>query len=62
MGIKKTFKKDDLPKVEPMFKGNVGKTGIIFNKHHPYFSELPKELKGLQEVNFGLPINSFNNG
>lgn len=57
--MKKTIKKSDLPKVDKMFRFNVGKKGIIFNKYHPYFTELEKDYKGLLKVNFGLPLWDF---
>ena len=60
MGIKKKFIKSDLPKVGKMFAFNVGKEGIIFNKYHPYFDNIPQSLKGFASVNFGLPV--FKNG
>lgn len=40
---------------DEMFKNNVGKTEIIFNSDHPYFS-VPKEFKKFAEENFGLEI------
>ena len=54
--MKKTFKKENLPKVDKMFRFNVGKKGIIFNKYHPYFANIPKELEGFASINFGLPV------
>ena len=41
--------------MQPMFKSNVGKTGEVFDKSHPYF-DVPKEDKGLAKRNFNLPI------
>lgn len=41
--------------MQPLFKSNVGKTGEVFDKSHPYF-DVPKEDKGLAKRNFNLPI------
>jgi SPP1 gp7 family putative phage head morphogenesis protein len=41
--------------MDDSFKFNVGKTGEIFPKDHPYF-DVPKEYKGLAKENFNLPI------
>ena len=42
------------PKNEnPVFGTNVGKTGLIFPKKHPYF-DVPKEFKSEQLRNFGF--------
>ena len=37
------------------FDVNVGKTGMVFSKDHPYF-QIPKEYHKLAENNFNLPI------
>lgn len=47
---------EDLVEPAPVFNNNVGKTGEIFNKHHPYF-DVPKEYKEFAKENFGLPID-----
>lgn len=46
---------DNLPmdNIPDDFKNNPGKTGEIFTKEHPYFSEAPK---GLAKNNFGLSV------
>ena len=41
--------------MHPMFKNNPGKTGMIFNEHHPYF-DVPDEYKYLAKQNFNLTI------
>lgn len=38
---------------DPVFGANVGKTGLIFPKKHPYF-DVPKEFKQDQKNNFGF--------
>lgn len=38
---------------EPVFSGNVGKTGLIFNTEHPYF-DVPSKFKKAQRNNFGF--------
>jgi hypothetical protein len=35
----------DLPELAPMFRNNVGKTGIVFPESHPYFQEVSKADK-----------------
>ncbi|WP_188815586.1 phage head morphogenesis protein [Hymenobacter cavernae] len=34
-----------LPEPDPLFSGNVGKTGVMFPKEHPYYAELSDEAK-----------------
>lgn len=34
----------DYPPVNPIFKTNIGKTGLIFPKNHSYFKEIPVEV------------------
>lgn len=46
---------EDIETPDPVFDNNVGKTGEIFNKHHPYF-DVPKEYKEFAKRNFGLPV------
>lgn len=39
---------DKLPSIEPipkMFRTNLGEQGIIFPKNHPYFNDIPKDVK-----------------
>jgi SPP1 gp7 family putative phage head morphogenesis protein len=36
---------DELPQLKDMFKNNVGKKGVIFPEHHPYFKVLKKDKK-----------------
>lgn len=48
-----------LPEIKPFFKNNVGKTGKIFNGHHPYFKRVPKRYKKWAKVNFGLPFKQL---
>lgn len=31
-----------MPEIKPMFRRNVGETGVIFKEDHPYFSQIPK--------------------
>lgn len=38
------------------FQNNVGITGEIFTKDHPYFTEVPKRDKAFARRNFDLPI------
>jgi SPP1 gp7 family putative phage head morphogenesis protein len=45
-----------LPEIKPFFKNNVGKTGKIFNGHHPYFKRIPEQYKQWAKLNFGLPL------
>ena len=40
----------------PLFAHNIGETKDIFNKHHPYFAEIPKEYRSFAKQNFNLPI------
>jgi hypothetical protein len=42
-------------KMQDVFKSNVGKTGDIYDKAHPYF-DIPKEYHNLAKENFNLPI------
>lgn len=42
--------------MNPVFLSNSGIDKQIFNKHHPYFTEIPKEDRGRAKNNFGLPI------
>ncbi len=44
-----------LPNMQPIFKNNVAKKGVLFPKSHPYF-KVPAEFKDLARDNFGLPI------
>lgn len=39
----------ELPEVKPMFKNNVGKTGIVFPKSHPYFQMSKAQLAKVQK-------------
>lgn len=41
--------------MNPIFVNNVGKTGEVFTKDHPYF-DVAKEYKEHAKNNFGLPI------
>lgn len=41
--------------INPIFKSNPGKSGEVFNEHHPYFN-VPKKYKDLAENNFNLKI------
>jgi hypothetical protein len=43
------------PIVNPVFKTNPAKTGMIFNKYHPYFKIEEKDRK-FAKTNFGLKI------
>lgn len=45
-----------LPKIKKFFQNNVGKTGVIFNKFHPYFKQVPDRYKDWAKQNFGLPF------
>jgi SPP1 gp7 family putative phage head morphogenesis protein len=38
---------------DPIFNGNVGKTGIIFNSEHPYF-DIPSKFNKAKKNNFGF--------
>jgi SPP1 gp7 family putative phage head morphogenesis protein len=46
----------DTPKIEhnPLFKGNVGKTGIVFPEKHPYFDIPKKDLKTVRDNSTAL--------
>lgn len=46
-------------KMQDIFKHNIGKTGEVFSKEHPYF-EVPKEDKAFAKRNFDLPIPKIN--
>lgn len=43
-------------KIDRQFRFNSGKKGIIFSKYHPYFTDVPKEIKSWALHNFGLPM------
>lgn len=43
-------------KIDRQFRFNSGKKGIIFSKYHPYFTDVPKEMKSWAMNNFGLPM------
>ncbi len=45
-----------LPEIKKFFQNNVGKTGVIFNKFHPYFKQVPDRYKEQAKDNFGLPF------
>lgn len=47
-------------KGQDIFINNVGKTGEIFTKDHPYF-DTPKEYKEYAKRNFDLPIPNMSN-
>lgn len=47
---------DVTDKMSPMFTNNVGKTGQVFTKDHPYY-DVAKEYKEYAKANFNLPIN-----
>jgi SPP1 gp7 family putative phage head morphogenesis protein len=49
-----------LPEIDKFFKNNVGKTGKIFNRHHPYFKHIPEKYKEWAKLNFGLPFIRIN--
>ncbi len=51
-----------LPKIKRFFQNNVGKTGVIFNKFHPYFKQVPERYKELAKQNFGLPFIQITKG
>ena len=42
--------------MDDVFKSNPGKVREVFDKEHPYFTEIPKEDRGWAKENFGLPI------
>ncbi len=46
---------DKMPEPNAVFKNNIGKTGIVFDKSHPYF-DIPKQYIELAKKNFNLPI------
>ena len=48
-----------LPEIKPFFQNNVGKTGKIFNGHHPYFKRIPNRSKKWAMQNFGLPFKQL---
>lgn len=53
---KETTIPNDLPKVPIEFAFNPGKEAKIYDKNHPYFTEIPTEFKKLAKKNFNLPI------
>lgn len=44
------------PKIDRQFKFNSGKKGIIFSPYHPYFTDVPDNMKEWAMHNFGLPM------
>lgn len=42
--------------MDDVFKSNPGKTREIYDKEHPYFTEVPAEDREWAKQNFGLPI------
>jgi len=44
-GTPTDLRKIALPEVKPMFVGNVGKTGVLFDSKHPYFTEAKQAHK-----------------
>lgn len=46
---------DVTDRMNPMFTNNVGKTGEIFTKDHPYY-DVSKEYREYAKANFNLPI------
>lgn len=44
-------------KMPGYFQNNVGATGEVFTKEHPYFTEMPKRDIAFARRNFDLPIN-----
>jgi SPP1 gp7 family putative phage head morphogenesis protein len=55
------FIDDITDRMNPMFINNVGKTGQVFTKDHPYY-EVAKEYKEYAKANFNLPIPNLTNG
>ena len=45
-------------KGQDIFVNNVGKTGEIFTKEHPYF-DVASEYKDLAKQNFNLPLPNY---
>jgi SPP1 gp7 family putative phage head morphogenesis protein len=45
-----------LDNMDDVFKTNPGKNGEVFNKEHPYFTEVPASDKAYARKNFNLPI------
>lgn len=56
-GDKEVSEVEDLHRkaTEEKFKNNVGKTGQVFSKDHPYFI-VPKKYSSFAKTNFNLPI------
>ncbi len=52
----KSASKEVGDKMNDAFKMNPGKTGEVFGKDHPYFTEVPEKYKELAKNNFNLPI------
>jgi len=44
------------PELPVLFNNNPGKTRLIYNGKHPYFTQVPNNFKGRAKNNFGLPI------
>ncbi len=47
-----------LPDLQPMFEGNVGKTGIAFPKSHPYYEESVKTASQINDAAFIAQIQA----
>ena len=45
--------KIEYPELRPMFRTNIGKTGIVFPKDHPYYKGCPRDL--LQQTESLIP-------
>jgi hypothetical protein len=41
-----------LPALQPMFKTNVGVSGLAFPSKHPYFKDLPQSVLSFGDANF----------
>jgi SPP1 gp7 family putative phage head morphogenesis protein len=47
--------KIELPEIQPMFRNNIGKTGVLFPDSHPYFQVAAKDKAKAKNL-FGLKI------
>lgn len=50
--------KIDVPTLQPMFKGNVGRDGVAFPDTHPYYDVINKDAKKIKEIAYKQAIYS----
>lgn len=54
-GKETNLNKKNIPKLDPIFRGNSGTRKTVFKKSHPY-NDVPKKFNKHKENNFGLPL------